>query len=46
MESTANSSKAQVNYAAFKLCGIDFSAMDNSFDAEFNFNEALKAIKV
>lgn len=33
------SSKAKVNYAAFKLCGIDFSAMDNAFDVDFSFNE-------
>jgi len=40
----AKSSKAQVNYAAFKLCGIDFSAMDNAFDVDFNFNEAFSLI--
>lgn len=39
----ANSSKAQVNYAAFKLCGIDFSAMDNAYDMDFSFNELEKA---
>lgn len=36
----AQSLKAQVNYAAFKLCGTDFSAMDNAYDVDFNFNEA------
>jgi predicted 3-demethylubiquinone-9 3-methyltransferase (glyoxalase superfamily) len=40
----ATSSKAQVNYAAFKLCGLDFSAMDNAFDVDFNFNEAFSLI--
>jgi len=40
----AKSSKAQVNYAAFKLCGLEFSAMDNAFDVEFNFNEAFSLI--
>lgn len=39
-EGEAMSSKAKVNYAAFKLNGIGFSAMDNAFDADFNFNEA------
>lgn len=40
----ASSSKAQVNYAAFKLLGLDFSAMDNAFDVDFNFNEAFSLI--
>lgn len=40
----AASSKAKVNYAAFKLCGIDFSAMDNAFDVDFDFNEAFSLI--
>ena len=40
----AQSSKAQINYAAFKLSGLDFSAMDNGFDVEFNFNEAFSLI--
>jgi len=40
----ATSSKAKVNYAAFKLCGLDFSAMDNGFDVDFNFNEAFSLI--
>ncbi|MBU3110219.1 VOC family protein [Clostridium lacusfryxellense] len=40
----AKSAKAQVNYSAFKLCGVDFSAMDNAFDADFNFNEAFSLI--
>ena len=38
------SSKAKVNYAAFKLFGIDFSAMDNGNDSDFNFNEAFSFI--
>lgn len=40
----AVSSKAKVNYAAFKLFGVDFSAMDNAFDVDFNFNEAFSLI--
>jgi len=39
-EGEAESSMAKVNYAAFKLCGMAFSAMDNAFDVDFNFNEA------
>lgn len=39
-EGEAASSKAKVNYIAFKLCGIDFSAMDNGFDVDYGFNEA------
>ncbi len=39
-EGESASSKAKVNYAAFKLCGINFSAMDNGFDVDFSFNEA------
>ncbi len=39
-EGEAASSKAKVNYTAFKLCGINFSAMDNGFDVDFSFNEA------
>lgn len=39
-EGEAQSSKAKVNYAAFKLAGMDFSAMDNAFDVDFTFNEA------
>lgn len=39
-EGEAKSSKAVVNYAAFKLFGEEFSAMDNGFDVEFSFNEA------
>ncbi len=40
----AMSSKAKVNYATFKLFGIDFSAMDNGFDVDFSFNEAFSFI--
>ncbi len=43
-EGEASSSKAKVNYAAFKLNGIDFSAMDNGFDVDFSFNEAFSLI--
>ncbi|ACV64557.1 3-demethylubiquinone-9 3-methyltransferase [Desulfofarcimen acetoxidans DSM 771] len=40
-EGEAVSPKAKINYAAFKLAGIAFSAMDNGFEADFNFNEAI-----
>lgn len=36
--------KAKINYAAFKLEGMNFSAMDNGFDVDFNFNEAFSLI--
>lgn len=36
--------KAKVNYAAFKLEGINFSAMDNGNDVDFSFNEAFSLI--
>lgn len=39
-EGEAQSAKAKINYAAFKLCGNAFSAMDNGFDVDFTFNEA------
>lgn len=40
----AKTSKAKINYGAFKLEGIDFSAMDNGFESEFSFNEAFSLI--
>lgn len=40
----AESSKAKVNYAAFKLGDVNFSAMDNGFDVDFSFNEAFSLI--
>jgi predicted 3-demethylubiquinone-9 3-methyltransferase (glyoxalase superfamily) len=40
----ANSPKAKINYAAFKLCDTHFSAMDNGYEADFNFNEAFSLI--
>ena len=43
-EGEAQASKARVNYAAFKLFGMDFSAMDNGFDVDFSFNEAFSLI--
>ena len=43
-EGEAASPKAKINYAAFKLYGVDFSAMDNGFDVEFGFNEAFSMI--
>ena len=36
--------KAKINYGAFKLEGMDFSAMDNGFDGDFTFNEAFSLI--
>lgn len=43
-EGEAKSSKAKVNYAAFKLEGIEFSAMDNAYDVDYTFNEAFSLI--
>ncbi|KAA9030614.1 VOC family protein [Niallia endozanthoxylica] len=40
----AASPKAKVNYAAFKLGGLNFSAMDNAFDVDYHFNEAFSLI--
>lgn len=40
----AETSKAKINYAAFKLDGINFAAMDNGMDVDFNFNEAFSFI--
>lgn len=40
----AESPKAKINYGAFKLAGVDFSAMDNGFDVDFSFNEAFSLI--
>lgn len=36
----ATSPHAKINYAAFNLEGLDFSAMDNGYEADFDFNEA------
>jgi predicted 3-demethylubiquinone-9 3-methyltransferase (glyoxalase superfamily) len=43
-EGEAKSSKAKINYAAFKLEDINFCAMDHGFDADFTFNEAFSII--
>jgi predicted 3-demethylubiquinone-9 3-methyltransferase (glyoxalase superfamily) len=43
-EGEASSPKTKVNYAAFKLCGINFSAMDNGFNVDFSFDEAFSLI--
>nr|WP_300094814.1 VOC family protein [Sedimentibacter sp.] len=43
-EGEAESSKAKTNYASFKLCGINFSAMDNGYEADFDFNEAFSIV--
>jgi predicted 3-demethylubiquinone-9 3-methyltransferase (glyoxalase superfamily) len=39
-EGEARSPLAKVNYAAFRLAGADFSAMDNAYPEEYTFNEA------
>lgn len=44
VEGEAASSKAKVNYAAFKLDGFAFSAMDNGYDVDYMFNEAFSFI--
>lgn len=43
-EGEAQSAKAKVNYAAFKLDGIALSAMDNGYEVEYTFNEAFSLI--
>ena len=43
-EGEAAAPKAKVNFAAFKLSGINLSAMDNGFDVDFTFNEAFSLI--
>lgn len=43
-EGEAESPKAKINYAAFNLDGMAFSAMDNGFDVNFGFNEAFSLI--
>lgn len=43
-EGEAASSNAKINYGAFKLSGLDFVVMDNTFEAEFGFNEAFSFI--
>lgn len=40
----AKTLKAKVNFAAFKLSGMNFSAMDNGFDVDYSFNEAFSFI--
>lgn len=43
-EGEAISPKAKVNYAAFRLEGFSFSAMDNGYDVDFTFNEAFSFV--
>jgi predicted 3-demethylubiquinone-9 3-methyltransferase (glyoxalase superfamily) len=43
-EGEASTENAKINYASFKLSGMDFSAMDNAYDADFSFNEAFSLI--
>ena len=43
-EGEAESPKAKINYAAFILDGIAFSAMDNGYDADFRFNEGFSLV--
>lgn len=40
----AKTPKAKINYAAFKLCGINFSAMDNGMPVDYTFNEAFSLL--
>jgi len=40
-EGEADSSVAKVNYIGYRLLGQAFSAMDNGFDVDFTFNEAI-----
>jgi predicted 3-demethylubiquinone-9 3-methyltransferase (glyoxalase superfamily) len=40
----ADSAKAKIKYASFKLFGMEFSAMDHGYDADFTFNEAFSLI--
>jgi len=40
----AGSAKAKIKYASFKLFGMEFSAMDHGYDADFTFNEAFSLI--
>lgn len=43
-EGEAMTPKAKVNYASFRLGDMDFSAMDNAFDVDYQFNEAFSLI--
>ena len=43
-EGEAQSAKAKVNFAAFKLDSIALSAMDNGYDVDYTFNEAFSLI--
>ena len=43
-EGEAVNQKAKINYALFKISGYNFAAMDNGYDADFNFNEAFSII--
>lgn len=40
----AGAANAKIKYAAFKLFGMDFVAMDHGFDADFGFSEAFSLI--
>lgn len=40
----AQSSKAQIIYVSFKHNGAHFSAMDNAYDVDYNFNEAFHSL--
>jgi predicted 3-demethylubiquinone-9 3-methyltransferase (glyoxalase superfamily) len=43
-EGEAPSSKAKVKYAGFRLDSLDFAAMDNGYDVDYTFNEALSFV--
>lgn len=40
----AQAQQAKVNYASFELDGLALSAMDNAFDVDYEFNEAVSFI--
>lgn len=43
-EGEATDRRAKVNYAGFRLDGIQFAAMDHGYGADFTFNEAFSLI--
>jgi predicted 3-demethylubiquinone-9 3-methyltransferase (glyoxalase superfamily) len=43
-EGEATSAIAKIKYASFRLLGMEFSAMDNGYEADFTFNEAFSLI--
>lgn len=43
-EGEAHIAKAKVKYGAFQILDTSFSAMDNGYEADFHFNEALSFV--